>query len=557
MKSIILIPAYQPTSELSNLVNELCQLPEQEIIIVNDGSTQECIPLFEALSQKHKQVTILHHAVNLGKGQALKTGMNYFLVSYPEDYLGLITTDADGQHAYNDIKKLIIALKDDPSSLHLGVRTLDKNVPFRSSFGNRLTSFIFKLLTKVNLIDTQTGLRGIPRGFLLDLLHSSEMGYDFELDMLMRAAKKHVNIKQIPIETIYLNENKNSHFNILRDSFKIYYVFFRFLSSSLATTVIDFTVFSIGYFFTQNILTSIIISRIFAGFFQFFASKYLVFKSKGAFGVEILKYVALVALLMGLSYSLIEPLVNQLSVNPYIAKVIAESIIFLLSFTAQNLYVYSSPNSDSANDKTDWDVYYKTPFKAASISRKFTKKRIEDNISLFSTEEPKHIVELGGGNSSFFLGLRALFPHTKYTVIDNNAYGLNLFKQVNSEDGKISIICHDVIDNQHALNLSADIVFSVGLIEHFSPTGTSQAIKKHFSLTKQSGIVIITFPTPTWLYQLARRITEFFGMWRFPDERPLGFEEVLSEVKKHGEILHTSINWPIIFTQGIVVARKY
>jgi len=101
-----------------------------------------------------------------------------------------------------------------------------------------------------------------------------------------------------------------------------------------------------------------------------------------------------------------------------------------------------------------------------------------------------------------------------------------------------------------------DVVFSVGLIEHFSPEDTIKSIAAHFDYLKFNGICIITFPTPTWLYKLTRKMAELMGLWIFHDERPLKMVEVITEVQKYGVIRHTSITWPIFLTQGVVVVSK-
>jgi hypothetical protein len=69
--------------------------------------------------------------------------------------------------------------------------------------------------------------------------------------------------------------------------------------------------------------------------------------------------------------------------------------------------------------------------------------------------------------------------------------------------------------------------------------------------------VIITFPTPTLLYRVTRGLAEMFGIWQFPDERPLKPAEVRAAVGERGEVLMTKILWPLILTQGIVVVRKH
>lgn len=101
----------------------------------------------------------------------------------------------------------------------------------------------------------------------------------------------------------------------------------------------------------------------------------------------------------------------------------------------------------------------------------------------------------------------------------------------------------------------ADVVFSVGLVEHFLPTETAKAVRAHFDLVKPSGLVVITFPTPTWLYRAARAACEAIGVWKFPDERPLDPEEVLAVAREWGVVVFEKTLWPLIFTQYFVAVR--
>jgi glycosyltransferase involved in cell wall biosynthesis len=552
VKPIIIIPAYQPTHQLINLIEELTIDPEQKIIIVDDGSTSEYQKYFDEVANLSNTVEILRHAVNLGKGQALKTGFNHFLVHYAKDSPGVVTADADGQHVKDDILRVSQALQTHPQALYLGSRVLNGQIPFRRLFGNKLTIQVFKLVTGLALKDTQTGLRGIPTSFLPELLHSTETGYDFELDMLIRIARKGYRFYEIPIQTIYMANNQGSHFNYFRDSFKIYFVFLRFSILSLATAAIDYIVFALAFLYFHNLLLGIVLARLVAGIFQFTVGKFWVFKSSNKLIGEAVKYVVLVIGLMLLSYGLITPMVIYLKLSPYISKVIAEGSIFLLSFAAQNLFVYAGPSVQ--NEKTNWDDYYNSPFKAASISRKFTEKKIHKLIETFKPEGIQHICELGGGNSYFFPKIREKYPQTFYTIIDNNQRGLNIFREQHHNDQRIALLNGNVIEPEFSIT-KADLVFSIGLIEHFSPPNTARAIQTHFECAQSGSVIIITFPTPTWLYVTARRLTELAGLWKFPDERPLQINEVVDEVAKYGEILHISINWPVVFTQGIVVAR--
>jgi cyclopropane fatty-acyl-phospholipid synthase-like methyltransferase len=99
-------------------------------------------------------------------------------------------------------------------------------------------------------------------------------------------------------------------------------------------------------------------------------------------------------------------------------------------------------------------------------------------------------------------------------------------------------------------------VFSVGLIEHFDPRGTRNAVRAHFRLLKPGGIALLTFPTPTWLYRLTRSLSEACRAWIFHDERPLSFDEVDRAAAGCGTVLEKRIVWPIFLTQYHVLWKK-
>jgi len=237
----VLIPAYQPGLALLKLVRRLSAEPVSAVIIVDDGSGPGYQSLFEEL-RLLPRVHLVRHAINLGKGAALKTGINYALCKFPEA-CGLVTADADGQHAPEDILAVAAKLKESPGALILGTRQFSGTVPLRSHLGNILTRGIFRRLVGEPLADTQTGLRGIPGALLPAFLPLSSTSYDFELDMLLTAKEQSVPILQQPIRTIYGSRNISSHFNPLIDSMKIYLVLLRFSSVSLVTALIDNVVF--------------------------------------------------------------------------------------------------------------------------------------------------------------------------------------------------------------------------------------------------------------------------------------------------------------------------
>jgi len=193
----IVIPAYQPGAALLEITTALIERSEQPIIIVNDGSGPEFAALFQNAARSDR-VHVLHHAVNLGKGAALKTGMNYALVQFP-DCRGVVTADADGQHRPEDILRISDRLQKVDNALIMGVRAFTGHVPVRSRLGNDITRVLVRLILGQSLADTQTGLRGVPAKLIRHLLQVPSTGYEFELDMLMASKHQDIRLVQEPI----------------------------------------------------------------------------------------------------------------------------------------------------------------------------------------------------------------------------------------------------------------------------------------------------------------------------------------------------------------------
>lgn len=209
----ILIPAYNPDERLIELYTELKNI--FNIVIVDDGSVDKTI--FNVINPKN----IVVHSKNIGKGEALKNGMKYIIENFPNTK-GIVTADCDLQHSIPDIIKLANQLNISPDKLYFGSRDFSmKNVPFRSKIGNILMSKFIKLIHKIDVKDTQTGLRGIPIDFAKHILKLGGSDFSFETEMLIETKTYNIPIKEIPISTLYTQNNKHSHFNPIKDSYKI------------------------------------------------------------------------------------------------------------------------------------------------------------------------------------------------------------------------------------------------------------------------------------------------------------------------------------------------
>lgn len=353
--AVLLIPAYRPSAILLEIVKNVISRDQSRLIlatvIVDDGGGTEFRPIFDALREL-SGVTVLRHAVNLGKGAALKTGFNHALLEFP-DCAGVVTADADGQHAVPDILNLAQTLVENPQQIALGVRQFDNNVPLRSQLGNTISRYVFRAFTGVQLLDTQTGLRAWPRRYCMASLPIAINGYDFELECLLKAhddAGQEFSIRQVPIQTIYLDDNRGSHFNPLRDSMRIYFVFARYCGASVLAALIDSSVFYAVFSRTADLIMSQIAGRAVAIAVVFMVARSIVFRSHTSISKALAKYLT-VATLMGIvSYGLMNYLRHIGGVPVLLSKLIAEGLLFIASFSVQRQVVFARPKNGKSEE---------------------------------------------------------------------------------------------------------------------------------------------------------------------------------------------------------------
>ena len=243
----VIIPAYRPDEVLPSLTKAVCDLG-YSVIVVNDGSGAQHDAVFSALDPR---VTLLVHEVNQGKGAALKTAYAYMQRILQDtasgDSLCVVgTMDADGQHTPEDLVRVMDKAAASIGKLSLGVRVIDKQMPFRSRFGNGLTRGIFRMLTGAKVSDTQTGLRAFDTSQLSFMLSVEGARYEYEMNVLSAHAKKYGTrgFSEVPIQTLYRDEeNSTSHFHPIKDSFRIYRHLFKFAGSSFISFIVDYLLF--------------------------------------------------------------------------------------------------------------------------------------------------------------------------------------------------------------------------------------------------------------------------------------------------------------------------
>lgn len=347
----IIIPSLNPDQKLINLLYRLREAGYSHIILINDGSSAEYDSYFQQANDQF-QCCVLRHCVNQGKGRALKTGLNYFLEHFSQK-AGVVTVDADGQHQVDDITACAQALLDSQRNggreLILGCRDFEsENVPLRSKFGNVLTRQVFHAFCGINISDTQTGLRAIPTSLVRLFLHTSGERYEYETNMLIDCKQHDIPIVEVPIKTVYLEENASSHFNPLLDSVRIYMIFFKFILSSLSSFLIDIVFFTLfTYLFKPilplyYILAATAFARVISSAANYLINKHGVFRTQEGNPFALLKYYTLAIIQMFCSAALVTVLHSNISfANESVIKMFVDTVLFLLSFKIQQNWVFN------------------------------------------------------------------------------------------------------------------------------------------------------------------------------------------------------------------------
>ena len=349
---VLLIPAYNPSQKLIKLVKDLGN-DFKKIIIVNDGSTNRASEKIFLELESNEICDVIGYSQNRGKGGALKYGINYYLENYKNEYKGIVTADADYQHSVSDIINVSLRLIGNQDSIILGVRDFNsKNVPRSNRFGNKITSFIFKLLYGVKISDTQTGLRGIPNRYLNLSLEISGQRFEYEMSMLIKLVKEKIFIIQVPITTIYYKRSESKFIKTL-DPIIIYKVLFteyiKFTLSSLFSSVIDLVIFTLFISVFTNINNNIKIilgtffARIVSGFINFNINKNLVFNSHERSDKILCKFYFYTFGTM-LTSALCVMLLHNIFPNVLetLLKIIVDVAIYFVGYRIQKKYIYKT-----------------------------------------------------------------------------------------------------------------------------------------------------------------------------------------------------------------------
>ena len=354
-KISVVLPSLDPDEKLSAVIDGLLDMGFGDIILVNDGSKPENLHYFEEAAA-HPQVQVLHHQVNRGKGAALKTAFSWFLRNRP-DGLGVVTVDGDNQHHPEDTlactQEMIKTGK-----VILGCRDFSlPHVPPRSRFGNNCTCAVFKIFCGMNISDTQTGLRAIPRAAVEVFCGVSGDRFEYETNMLLCLKEQNIPYGEVKIRTVYIEENKSSHFRAVRDSVRIYALilrhFFRYTICSILSAMVDTGVFTVLSWLLGGILQGFVLdtvtigtARVASSLFNFFLNKKLVFRSEASTKKSLVRYYCLAIPMLLAQLTLTHGTYRLLGIGENatflrtLIYVIVMTVLYVVSFTIQQRWVF-------------------------------------------------------------------------------------------------------------------------------------------------------------------------------------------------------------------------
>ena len=210
----VLIPTFNNARTLAGILKKV-SAQTNNIIVVNDGSTDNTPDVLMEFAHLH----VISYSPNKGKGFALRKGFEEALIA---GYDYAITIDSDGQHDPGDIQKFTDYLQDHRNAIIIGSRNMDQpDVPGKSTFGNKFSNFWFWIETGIRRNDTQSGFRLYPIRALSDIaLYTNK--FEFEIEVLVRAAWHGIEILEVPVKVYYPpREKRISHFRPFRDFTRI------------------------------------------------------------------------------------------------------------------------------------------------------------------------------------------------------------------------------------------------------------------------------------------------------------------------------------------------
>lgn len=338
---VLIIPAYNPDSHLSEILEGLLYKWEGPIIVVDDGSEDKS----NIISINKNRIEVLTHYVNLGKGRALKDAINFGLIKYP-DATGFLQTDCDGKYTAKDILKVAEKFFHNPTKLILGARDINSpNWPQELRVGNKIFTKVMNFTFDLHINDSQSGLRAIPRDYASFCLNLPGDRYEFDTNVILSSKKENIDIIDVLVETKFLEDDKETHFKPLKDTIEMASAIVKFAASSGACSLLDlflFSFFSTGVFTGDlSIVLATVTARVISSTLNFLINRKVVFDADKTTLKTREKYFVLVFGIMISSALLVSLLTSIIPLPSIIIKLLIDFFLWFANYYFQRKWVFA------------------------------------------------------------------------------------------------------------------------------------------------------------------------------------------------------------------------
>ncbi|MDD5960574.1 MAG: glycosyltransferase family 2 protein [Methanobrevibacter wolinii] len=206
----LVVPAYNEEKHVETVLRDISKLG-YHIILVNDGSKDNTLEIARSVQKDYpNQIYIVSHIINRGLGAALKTGMTDAL-KHNAKYI--ITFDADGQHAFEDIPKVLKPLQDKKVDAVIGSRIFE-DMPTTKRFANNVMNILTHIFYGIKVKDSQSGLRAFSSEAAkkIDVVSA---GYGVSSEFIKEIKNNQISFDEVPITTIYTDETQHKGTNAI------------------------------------------------------------------------------------------------------------------------------------------------------------------------------------------------------------------------------------------------------------------------------------------------------------------------------------------------------
>jgi putative flippase GtrA len=550
-KVAVIIPCYNTSSACVDVITK-ARAAAAGVLVIDDGSTDDAPAQIAGTGVHCRRLP-----QNAGKGVALKAGIEEVLKGRAgllgETFDYILTIDGDGQHDAGEIPRFIELATRERADFVIGMRNVQL-MPPKSKIGNYASRLVFFLGTGRYVPDTQSGFRLLSVSLARALLDAVSWGrYETEADILSKTVTLGYRIATVEIPTIYFDGNRRTHFDPLWDSMRVIAVLSRYALTSLAVTAVDISAFVLVLpHVGSNVVTANVLARAVAVVAHFLLSRAYVFRVAGGVrAAQAVRYAAIVVANLAITTWLLL-LIQRLGADPLTAKIAAQLVGFAFTFLVLDRFVFPRPEAG----RTNWEEYYRKPAPTARWSRAIMRRTLVELMRRHApARAPLSLLELGGGNSCFLDTVISGVNVGTYTILDNSPEGMRLARARFAHYGdRVGYMLDDAFEAPLAGTF--DIVYSVGLIEHFDDQAMARLVGLHRQWVAEDGLVLIAVPTPTVFYRIVRTAAEVFGIWKFPDETPVPRAKLVALARSHGlDVLEERTLWSQILTQAIIAAR--